>query len=57
MQPIQEYVETNDDDEFIDAVFELAFGDSAVSKGYTHEEVLAKIKEFSDLALLSEKQD
>ena len=37
--------------EFIDEVFEIAFGDDAINKGYTREEVLEKLREFSDDAL------
>ena len=40
-----------DQDQFIEMVFELAFGDNAINKGYTEQEVLDKLKEFSDLAL------
>ena len=40
-----------DKDQFIEMVFELAFGDNAINKGYTEQEVLDKLKEFSDLAL------
>ena len=37
--------------EFVEDVFELAFGDDAINKGYTCDEVLVKLKEFSDKAL------
>lgn len=37
--------------EFIDLAFEIAFGDDAINKGYSREEVLAKLREFSDKAL------
>lgn len=36
---------------FIDEVFEIAFGDNAVNKDYSVEEVLDQIKEFSDKSL------
>jgi hypothetical protein len=36
---------------FKEEVYELAFGDDAINKGYTEEEVLAMIREFSDKAL------
>jgi hypothetical protein len=39
------------DREFIENVFELAFGDDAINKGYTYHEVLVKLREFSDKAL------
>ena len=37
--------------EFKEKVYELAFGDNAISKGYTDEEVLERLREFSDNAL------
>lgn len=39
---------------FIEQVFEIAFGNEALSKGYTHEEVLEQIRQFSDVALLND---
>ncbi len=35
---------------FKEEIFEIAFGDNAINKDYTEEEVIAKIREFSDLA-------
>ena len=37
--------------EFIENTCELAFGDDAVRKGYTYDEVYAMLREFSDKAL------
>ena len=37
--------------EFINEVYEIAFGDNAINKDYTHQEVINKIREFSDTAL------
>ena len=37
--------------EFIEEVFEIAFGDDAINRDYGTEEVLAKLREFSDKAL------
>jgi len=37
--------------EFIESVYELAFGDDAIRKGYTDDEVLEILREFSDKAL------
>ena len=42
------------DDEFIGAVFEIAFGENAIHRGFTHDEVLARLREFSDAALTTE---
>jgi hypothetical protein len=39
---------------FIENVFEIAFGDNAINKEYTQEEVLKKLREFSDLAFNAE---
>tara|TARA_S200002703_G_C3585808_1_gene179938 strand:- start:26 stop:172 length:147 start_codon:yes stop_codon:yes gene_type:complete len=43
------------DKDFIEIIFELAFGDDAINKDYTKEEVVAKIQEYSDNALLYEE--
>jgi hypothetical protein len=39
------------DEVFAEDVWELAFGDDAWTKQYTDEEVLSKLREFSDKAL------
>ena len=44
----------NHDKEFIENVFEIAFGDNAINKDYTKKEVLEKIREFSDKSLLEQ---
>jgi len=36
--------------EFIEEVYEIAFGDDAINKQYSFEEVLERLKEFSDKA-------
>lgn len=36
---------------FIEQVFEIAFGEDAVNKGYTFDDVLAKLDNFSKQAL------
>ena len=38
---------------FIENVFEVAFGDDALSKKFTYQEVLDKLDEFSALSLLA----
>mgnify|MGYP006908448333 FL=1 len=46
------------DDEFIKAVYEIAFGENAIYRGFTYEEVLDRLRDFSDKALiLEESQD
>lgn len=42
------------DDEFIKVIFEIAFGENAFERGYSQEEVLTRLREFSDAALKSE---
>lgn len=37
--------------EFIENVYEIAFGDDAINKEYTQQEVLNILREFSDKAL------
>ena len=39
------------DKEFIEEVYEIAFGDDAVNKGFYRTEVLGRLKNFSDNAL------
>ena len=34
--------------EFIEEVFEIAFGDDAINRDFSYEEVLARLREFSD---------
>ncbi len=43
------------DNDFKEAVYELAFGDNAINKGYSDEEVIAMLREFSDNALRYEE--
>ena len=44
-----------EDKDFIETIFEIAFGDDAINKGFTKAEVVAKIQEYSDNALLYEE--
>ena len=39
------------DDNFIEAVFEIAFGENAFQRGFSQEEVLRRLRQFSDDAL------
>jgi len=43
--------------EFIEQVFEIAFGDDAINKEYTFEEVLDRIRYYSDTSLVYENID
>ena len=36
--------------EFIEAVFEIAFGDDAINRGFSFEEVLEELQDNSDRA-------
>ena len=40
---------------FIESVYEIAFGDNAINRDFTEKEVIDKIREFSDNALLWEE--
>ena len=40
--------------EFIEEVYEIAFGDDAINRDFSYEEVLARLLEFSDKALENE---
>lgn len=42
-------------DEFVEEVFELAFGDNAINRDFRYAEVLMQLKDFSDDALLLER--
>jgi len=39
------------DKEFIEQIFEIAFGDNAINRDFSKEEVIKELKRFSDLAL------
>ena len=43
------------DKDFIEIIFELAYGDEAINKGFTKAEVVAKIQEYSNHALAWEE--
>ena len=42
---------------FIANVFEIAFGDDAIDKGYSYEDVLSRLRTFSDRALVSKNEN
>ena len=37
--------------EFVEDVFEIAFGDNAINRDFSYEEVLERLREFSNKAL------
>ena len=41
----------NDDSYFIEQIYEIAFGDNAINRNFSHDEVIDRIREFSDTAL------
>ena len=42
---------------FIEEAYEIAFGDDAINRGFDKEEVLKKLREFSDNALKYEENE
>ena len=38
-------------DQFIEEIYEIAFGDNAINRDFDFEEVIERIQEFSDNAL------
>ena len=44
------------DDEFIKAVYEIAFGENAIHRGFTYQEVLDRLRYFSDKYLIWEEK-
>tara|TARA_A100000171_G_C1996275_1_gene79697 strand:- start:146 stop:337 length:192 start_codon:yes stop_codon:yes gene_type:complete len=41
--------------QFIEKVFEIAFGDDAINRSFTYEEVIEKLQEYSDNSLMVEE--
>ena len=39
------------DSRFIEEIYEIAFGDDAINRNFSHDEVIEQIREFSDNAL------
>tara|TARA_R100000234_G_C4944740_1_gene154561 strand:+ start:289 stop:435 length:147 start_codon:yes stop_codon:yes gene_type:complete len=42
-------------DQFIEEIYEIAFGDNAINRDFSFEEVIERIQEFSDNALKYEE--
>lgn len=49
------HIKSANDYEFIEEVFEIAFGDDAINRSFSYKEVLDKLKEFSSNALIVEE--
>lgn len=45
------------DKEFIEQVFEIAFGDNAINRDFSKDDAIKELKRFSDLALKYEELD
>jgi len=48
-------IKSANDYEFIEEVFEIAFGDDAINRSFSYKEVLDKLKEFSSNSLIVEE--
>jgi hypothetical protein len=44
-------IDHNDDSRFIEQIYEIAFGEDAINRDFSHDEVIEQIREFSDNAL------
>ena len=44
-------------DEFVEEIFEIAFGDDAINRGFEFEEVVTRIREYSDKAYEAEENE
>ena len=44
-------MKTMNDKDFIESVFEIAFGDNAINREFSKDDVIKELKRFSDLAL------
>jgi len=44
-------IDHNDDSRFIEEIYEIAFGEDAINRDFSHDEVIEQIREFSDNAL------
>ena len=43
-----EYERQKNDKEFIEQVYEIAFGDNAINRNFSHEEVIEQLKEINE---------
>ena len=47
-EPCNSCIEKLTEDQFIEIVYELAFGDDAINREFSREEVLQRLRKFSD---------
>lgn len=40
--------------QFLEQIYEIAFGDDAINKGYTQEDVINRLMDYSNIALQHE---
>ena len=57
LDTLRRNIMTTYDQEFIAEIYELAFGEDAINKDFSHGEVIEKLKEFSDHAYKWEEQE
>ena len=43
--------------QFIEQIYEIAFGDDAINKGYSQEDVIERLLDFSNNALKYEEEN
>ncbi len=43
--------------QFIEQIYEIAFGDNAINKGYSQEDVIERLLDFSNTALKYEEEN
>ena len=58
LEPFEDWLNEHTSDEtgaFIEGVYEIAFGDDAINRGFDKEEVLEKLRGFSDNSLKYEE--
>jgi hypothetical protein len=53
-EPLRTLDETID---FVEQVFEIAFGDDAIERDFSPKEVLTRLQQFSDNALIAEEME
>ena len=43
--------------QFIEQIYEIAFGDNAINKGYSQEDVIERLLDYSNTALKYEEEN
>ena len=55
MGQFDEHCDLIEEAQFVAEVYEIAFGDDAINRGFTKEEVLAVLKDYSEKAWMYEE--